>query len=425
MKLTWKERIFSLKWVDATHRQLCVLGVRIKLRRKNQYAKLHHELQNAKLCHELPIEPRKVVLHSCFGAYQCSPKYIAEEFRRRGTNCDLVWVVEKNILYHIKSFPDNVRLVMRDTPEAMRELATARVWIENERKLKEIKKGLRKRQGQVYINTWHGSLGIKKTGGQRHDLTHRDKRVLHADDAQLDYLISNSAYTTAFYRDVFYSPHAKIVELGCPRNDIFFLPAEQKQAIRCKVCSALGLDPIGRILLWAPTFRENGDTSVLSLDASGIADALTTRFGGKWSCVARMHHHILRDSVTASMHGWLDASRYSDMQELLVTADAVITDYSSCIYDFLLTRQPGFLYAPDYNDYKLRRGLCYPLEATPFPIAETSEQLIQTIRSFDEPSYRDRVESFLRGKRSIDDGHASARVADLIESILDAKEVRT
>ena len=414
MKLTWKERIFSLKEVNSTHRQLCVLGVRIKLRRKDQDAKLYHDQ---------PIEPRKIVLHSCFGAYQCSPKYIAEEFRRRGTDCDLVWVVEKNILHHIKSFPDNVRLVMRDTPEAMRELATARVWIENDRKLREIKKGLRKRPGQVYINTWHGSLGIKKTGGQRHGLTHRDKRVLHADDAQLDYLISNSAYTTAFYRDVFYSPQAKIVELGCPRNDVFFLPAEHQQAIRSRVCAELGLDPTGRILLWAPTFRENGDTGLLSLDASGLADALTTRLGGKWSCVARMHHHILRDSVTAPMHGWLDVSRYPDMQELLVSADAVITDYSSCIYDYLLTRRPGFIYAPDHRAYVYQRGLCYPLEMTPFPIAEEGEQLAQAILSFDEASYRGKVEKFLRGKGSIDDGHASARVADLIENILDGKEV--
>ena len=111
------------------------------------------------------------------------------------------------------------------------------------------------------------------------------------------------------------------------------------------------------------------------------------------------------------------------MQELLVAADALITDYSSCIYDFLLTRRPGFIYAPDRKKYEAGRGLCYPLSETPFPVAETNEQLIQAIRSFDEVAYRTRVEEFLRGKGSIDDGRASARVADLIESILEGKEV--
>ncbi len=424
VKLTWKERIFSLKNVSRTHQQLCLLGVRVELRRKNQYAKLRHGVQDADLRHQLPIEPRKIVLHSCFGAYQCSPKYIVEELRRRGTNCDFVWVVEKNILHHIKSFPDDVRLVMRGTPEAMRELATARIWIENERKLPEVRAGLRKRSGQVYINTWHGSLGIKKTGRQRSGLTRRDRRGLRNDDAQIDYFISNSTYATEFYHEVFYSPKAMIVELGCPRNDLFFLPEAQQVSIRRKVYEALGINPQSRVFLWAPSFREDGNIKMLTLNAASVAAALTSRFGGQWICVVRLHHHTMRGRVVSPLNGWLDASQYADMQELLLSADALVTDYSSCIYDYLLTRRPGLIYAPDQREYALRRGLCYPLTETPFPLAETGEQLVQAICSFDEAAYRGRVEDFLRGKGSIDDGHASQRVADLIESILDGKEVR-
>ena len=37
---------------------------------------------------------------------------------------------------------------------------------------------------------------------------------------------------------------------------------------------------------------------------------------------------------------------------LLTQMDALITDYSSCIFDFALTKKPGFLFAPDLEDYR-------------------------------------------------------------------------
>ena len=58
---------------------------------------------------------------------------------------------------------------------------------------------------------------------------------------------------------------------------------------------------------------------------------------------------------------------YSDIQELMVSSDALITDYSSCIYDFMLSRKPGFIYATDADKYNNGRGLYYSLTSTPFP----------------------------------------------------------
>ena len=411
MKLTFCERLFSYMPVSTTHCQLCVLGVRIKLRRS---------LKEALVGSCEPINPRKIVLHSVFGAYQCNPKYIAEELLRRGVNCELVWVVEKNILHFLESYPKNIRLVMRGTSEAMRELATARIWVENDTKGKEMAHGLYKRPGQVYINTWHGSLGIKKTGNQRSYVSKLSKVRTGRLSDQVDLFISNSTYMTSFYREAF-GGHAEIRELGYPRNDVFFQPEEERRKLRCKVCAALGIDPAHKILLWAPTFRENGETCAYSLDAAATRNAFTQRFGGTWVPVVRLHSVAVVGGERVGA-GWKDASYYPDMQEMLVAADGLVTDYSSCIYDYLLTRRPGFIYAPDHREYAYRRGLCYPLSETPFPVAETNEQLEQAICSFDEAVYQGRVEAFLRGKGSMDDGHASARVADLIEDILEGKE---
>ena len=104
-----------------------------------------------------------------------------------------------------------------------------------------------------------------------------------------------------------------------------------------------------------------------------------------------------------------------DMQELLAAADCLITDYSSCAFDFMLTRRPVFLYTPDIREYDTQRGFYYPLTSTPFPLAQNNAELQKNIDSFDEAAYRQKVEAFLAGKGCIEDGHASERVAELIE----------
>ena len=114
----------------------------------------------------------------------------------------------------------------------------------------------------------------------------------------------------------------------------------------------------------------------------------------------------------------IDVSRYPDMQELLVCADVLISDYSSCMFDFMLSRKPCFIYATDIEEYNNERGFYYPLETTPFPIATNNEELINNIKNFDYEKYKIKVEEFLKEKGCIEDGHASERVVELIKKIM-------
>ena len=72
----------------------------------------------------------------------------------------------------------------------------------------------------------------------------------------------------------------------------------------------------------------------------------------------------------------------------------------------------------DRKKYDNERGLYYPLEETPFGIAENNDQLMENIMAFDDAAYQPKVEAFLKDKGCVEDGHASERVADLIEKIL-------
>ena len=82
------------------------------------------------------------------------------------------------------------------------------------------------------------------------------------------------------------------------------------------------------------------------------------------------------------------------------------------IFDYVLTRKKGFVYAPDLKAYDDDRGFYYPLETAPFPLAHDNQEMKQNILSFEEKAYQEAVEAFLVDKGCVEDGHASERIVD-------------
>lgn len=114
----------------------------------------------------------------------------------------------------------------------------------------------------------------------------------------------------------------------------------------------------------------------------------------------------------------IEATDVLDMQELIALTDVAITDYSSWIYDFMLMRKPGFIYAVDLEKYNTERGFYYPIETTPFAISTNNDELVDSILSFDDEAYQSKLEAFLEEKGCVEDGHAAERAADLICRII-------
>lgn len=234
-----------------------------------------------------------------------------------------------------------------------------------------------------------------------------------------DIWISNSDFETEVYRRAFWNVK-QIALLGHPRNDIFFL--EDMTSVRRKVFYSLGLPMENRLILYVPTFRESGDFPRNRICVKSLLSSLEKKFSGKWQMAVRLHPRMGGDeSIVLDCENahTVSASAYPDIQELLAAADVVITDYSSCIFDFIMTGRPGFIYAPDIDAYNDERGFYYRLEETPFPVAENMDKLLLNIASFDAGNYARERDTFLKGKGCIDDGHAAERVCDLIETTLE------
>jgi len=112
----------------------------------------------------------------------------------------------------------------------------------------------------------------------------------------------------------------------------------------------------------------------------------------------------------------IDVSQADDTSELIAASDALLTDYSSCAFDAMYGGIPVFLYADDMEDYVEKRGqFMWKADELPFSIATDNEELENNIRLFENERYQNQRESFMREQGVMEDGKASARVADEIE----------
>ena len=364
---------------------------------------------------------RKAVFINHVGhGFKCNPKYAAMALKARRPDLDVVWMGGMT-RDDLKRLPKGIRYRSLHGLGALRELATAGAWVDNTSLLRFVERGLVKKPGQLYVQTWHGSMGPKKMDAEGAERGEDDLREL----AMVDCTVSNSRFETEIYGG-YYPAGARALEFGHPRNDVFF--GEAAKRLPGEVRSRLGLAPGSRLCLYAPTFR---DTSRRwdAVGARALLDALEARFGGEWTLLFRPHPKDkgarIVDASGTDPSRVRDVSAYDDMQELMVAADAMVTDYSGCIYDYVLSRRPGFLYAPDIRLFSEERGLYYPLSETPFPLAETAAELVSNIRSFDSAAYAAAVGRFLEARGSVEDGGASERLAAFVEKALEERSCRS
>ena len=303
-----------------------------------------------------------------------------------------------------------MRVVRRKTAQVYEEQASAKIWLDNG--LSCIWYGLPKKKNQVYINTWHGSMGIKKLQGdaQWMKLAKKLKKVTN-------YMVANSTFEEDVYRTTFW-PKTPVWKCGHARNDVLFAK-ESFPKFREEVAKFFEVETDKKLLLYAPTFRDSGDVSCFNIDYAALKKSLEEKYGGDWVILVRMHFKNRTRAAAFTPNEWLkDAGTYPDMQKLIAVADFGITDYSSWAYDYVLTRKPMVLYAPDVNKYQKGRGLYYPLEETPFPIVHNNKELSEAILNFDEAVYQPDIDKFLDARGCYEEGTAAKRVVENIKQIM-------
>ncbi|MDR1774982.1 MAG: CDP-glycerol glycerophosphotransferase family protein [Actinomycetes bacterium] len=371
---------------------------------------------NTKLQHD------SVMFLTYQGDFTCNPKYIASELIDRGLGLKLYWATRENPreVQQSGNFPNELTLVKRGTYEFYKACAQSKVFVDNAHNF--IRLGVPKRSGQYLLQTWHGSLGIKRldgdvVAGKNWNTKAKKSRRL------TDYVISNSSFESKVFQTSYWEG-VPVLNQGHARNDIL-LSKQHEDDRSCaakKARKQLDIPPQTRIAFYAPTHRDHADNlNDLTLDYPAIVATLQARFGGEWVIVLRFHHRLKPLLETGSglhEHCTVDATDYPDIQEIMLAADIGITDYSSWIFDYLLLRKPGFLIAPDLDTFESNRSFYYPIESTPFPLARSLSELLNNIKEFDEARYYENVDKFLADRGCFEQGNAASLTADTILDLL-------
>ncbi len=368
-----------------------------------------------------PIQNNKIFFDSFRGlGYLCNPKYVADKLVKNKENVDIVWDITEDAN---PEFPLEIRTVERDTPDFYREFYSSHIVVTNMNSVK----GLKKNRGQYFINTWHGTGPFKKVGKFVYEKNNDTGayEIMKREYADVDLAVAACDQCFINHRQAF-EYTGEMEKWGYPRNDIFFV---DPRPICKKVRERLNVEPGKKIVLYAPTFRysiKNGTKAIseaYDIDLDKVAKSLAVTFGGEFEVVVRFHQYIYRaNDISGYFKGFIDATLYPDMQELLVASDVLITDWSSSIWDFSLTKKPIFLYYNDAQEAEIESGFYVEPDNLPYPKGHDTYELCAAIEAFDKETYDRDVQAFVSQYNSYDDGHASERVAERIVNVINNPE---
>ena len=411
------------------------------------------------------VEKDKVVFCNVWG-YGDNPKWIAESYVRllkRTTNMSNSAIAEK--VYFITNKPplkeemneeaNCITFLKTNSKSAIYALATAGVWVDCNRKESYIQK----RRNQIYIQTWHGGLPLKRLELDCRDYLPQEYiRNALRDTAMTDIYISNSEYCNELYRRAV-GFKKKIFCFGSARMDPLIRPVRfSAGAMREKLLSRLAESVFRRLLneayikayrmkeqykegdeqkdhlriniaLYAPTYRDiPSDVQERGNEIGGsIISALEARFGGKFVVVTRFHP-LAMSRVKHANAAYLqfdekeriiDGNEFSDLYSIMAAADVLITDYSNCMFEMSYVGKPVFLYATDVEQYDDTRGMYFEYDKLPFPIAHNERELYENILEYDKDSFRTRQKEFFEDIGVTENGKAAEKVAKLIERLVE------
>lgn len=341
----------------------------------------------SKILFVFPIHEKRILFYSFSGKeISDSPRYIAEYiYEHRDLNYEIIWAVDQ---------PEKWKYICKDEWKIIKYKSLAHVYYTVTSKYIITNTGpfkaVANRKKQEIINTWHGGGAYKKTGV---DNPYKDKYTVlyikNLSQAGVTLFLSSSKAFSKYAIKGAFLYKGNIVECGLPRNDILF-KVKLHNAIRLQIMKTLCISGDKKLILFAPTWRNYSTADVEKLDVQKVINACKERFGQEWCMLFRGHNLSNGISVTAN-NIYYDVTNYRDMQELIIASDILISDYSSCIWDFSLTGKPCFLFTPDLKKYDNTFDFYTPINSWGFDVCMNNIELVNRIRGFNEEKYAGQI----------------------------------
>lgn len=313
----------------------------------------------------------KLVLMNGHGyRYNDSPRAIYEKMIELGIadNYKIVWALNDPDSYTI---PGNAIKIKMDTVDYFKTALKAKYWIS----CVNIERGLHfKKKNQIYLNTWHGAslnwVGNAVSGRNDFHFEH------------INYFCYNGEYEREFIKRDFNVRDEALIPTGYPRNDALYEATEvKKNEFRIK----FGIPEGKKIILYAPTWRESEDSG----ESFKLAPPINwtkweKKLGEKYVVLLRTHPYTT-ELMNVQFNDFVrDYINYPQVNDLLIAADVLISDYSCIQLDYSILGRPQICYGYDYNEYSAGRGFYFDLEKDlPNGVMRNEDQVIEHLLNMD------------------------------------------
>ena len=383
-----------------------------RFRRSKKYFNLMDKYNSA-ISKLVPVKKDLVVFESNVGkSVSDSPKVIYDKLKEYSNAYQIVWVSNKQFPFN----DPNVITVKRLSPEYYHYLSRAKYWVNNQ----NFPHYITKPKDTIYIQTWHGTP-LKKMLNDVESFEGRDANYKNRVNNAIkywDYLVSPSPYASRCFRSAF-EFHKEILEVGYPRNDIFY--NEDIAYInnkKEKIKQRLGIQDERKIILYAPTFRDDEVNKAkkhiinLQIDLQQMKEQLSKDY------ILILRPHIIISNalqLDSSLDNFvINGNKYNDISDLFLITDICITDYSSVMFDFANTKKPMLFFTYDLEHYRdSLRGFYFDFEnEAPGPLIKTNDSLIKSIKNIEQiqQQYQMKYEKFYDKFCSYENGTAAQSI---------------
>lgn len=321
----------------------------------------------------VPIQQNLVLIVPNTGRdFSGSPKDIFDYMKIKEDYKNFSFVIALNTPEEVVI--NGAQLVKFDSFKYFMTSLKAKYWITDI----NVERGLHyKKRGTKFLNTWHG-VALKKIGND-------DPKSARYNYKDVDYLCVSGAYDKKVYKSALNAQEKSFLEVGMPRNDrLFAATPKEKNALR----HTLNIPEGKKVLLYVPTWRDSQDRGKsYALDVQADFTYWQEKLGKDYVLLFRAHSRTTK-LMNLEFNDFLrDYSEYPDLNDLLIVADVLITDYSSVVCDYAILEKPAICFGYDYEAYQEERGFYIDLdEVFPNGIYKDQNQVIEYLETM---SYND------------------------------------
>lgn len=363
------------------------------------------------------IHPDQFVFESFQGkSASDSPYALYLELKMTRPTAQFIWVFadtncEDALRLNLES---NTRCVSRGSSAYFNAYASSQYWIANCR----LPYRLIPRTPQTLLQCWHGTP-LKKLGLDIKVENHPTSslKAMHFayqwEGKRCNYFLSPSAYASQCFKSAFDLKNEQIIELGYPRNDEL-TRYQSDHAYQTSIKTRLGIDLHKKVILYAPTFRDDDFSSGKHVASNQLDnEAFKSEFNRDEVQFLFRGHYFTQVSPSDDEF-FINVSDYPRINDLLLIADEVITDYSSLFFDYLILQRPIYFYMYDKDKYiNGLRGVYLNIEQDmPGPVCESQARLIETLKQTE--SSRQTEQQYNNQYNPHEDGKASMRIIKTI-----------